>query len=105
MPRPFRGRKIGYRQEVDFYKPAGVRLSGLTVTEIKIDEMEAIRLVDMDGCNQNEAAQKMNVSQSTIARLLETGRRKIATALVRGQAIAIRPGSAPLEFYRHKRHE
>ncbi len=99
MPRPHRGRRIGYRQEVDFYKPSGVPLSELAVTTIDLDEMEAIRLVDGESHTQTEAAEHMNISQPTVARLLESGRRKIAVAIVQGQAFAIHPGEAPIEFY------
>ncbi len=99
MPRPHRGRKVGYRQKVDFYKPAGVPMSELVVTTINLDEVEAMRLVDGESHNQTEAAKHMNISQPTVARLLESGRRKIALAIVQGQAIAIHPGEAPIEFY------
>ncbi|NCC52473.1 MAG: DUF134 domain-containing protein [Spartobacteria bacterium] len=99
MPRPPRGRRIGYRQQVNFFKPAGVPLSELRVTNIHLDEMEAIRLVDMEGRTQSEAAEQMRISQPTVARLLASGRSKIATAIVQGQAFALQPGGAPLEFY------
>ncbi len=99
MPRPCRGRRVGYRQKVDFYKPAGVPMSELAVVTINLDEMEAIRLVDGESHTQAEAAVQMNISQPTVARLLESGRKKMATAIVQGQAIAIHPGDAPIEFY------
>jgi len=105
MPRPPRGRRIGYRQEVDFYKPAGVPLSKLTVTTINLDEMEAIRLVDAESHTQTEAAEHMDISQPTVARLLESGRKKMARAIVEGQALSIHPGEAPLEFYDGRRSE
>jgi predicted DNA-binding protein (UPF0251 family) len=100
MPRPPTGRRIGYRQQVDFYKPAGVRLAGLRVTTITLDEMEAMRLVDSESHSQQEAAEHMNISQPTVARLLKSGRGKIATAIVQGQAFSIHPGLAPVEYYK-----
>jgi len=74
-------------------------LSKLSVTTVNLDEMEAIRLVDSECYPQTEAAKQMDISQPTVARLLESGRKKIATAIVQGQAFAINPGDAPIEFY------
>jgi predicted DNA-binding protein (UPF0251 family) len=99
MPKPSRERRIGYRQPVTFYKPTGTPLSELMITTLNLDELEAMRLVDSESHTQHEAAEHMGISQPTVARLLESGRRKVATALVNGQALSIDQGDAPIEFY------
>lgn len=99
MPRPHRGRRIGCNPGVTFFKPAGVPISALGITTVHLDELEAMRLVDAEGLHQAQAAERMGVSQSTVARLLETGRKKVAGALVNGMALEIQEGSAPISFH------
>jgi len=52
-------------------------------------EIEAIRLTDLENLSQEEAGVKMGVSRGTIWRLLQRGRKKIATALIEGRRIEI----------------
>jgi predicted DNA-binding protein (UPF0251 family) len=56
---------------------------------LTLEELEAIRLTDLEGLTQQEAGEKMNISQPTISRHLEIAHRKIAKALVLGLAIRI----------------
>ena len=57
-----------------------------------VEELESIRLKDLEGLNQEESAKKMNVSQPTFNRILSSARRKIADALVNGKSIKIGGG-------------
>jgi predicted DNA-binding protein (UPF0251 family) len=52
-------------------------------------EIEALRLVDLEGLSQAQAGAKMGVSRGTIWRLLQSARRKVAQALTEGRALAI----------------
>ncbi len=52
-------------------------------------ELEAMRLVDLEGKTQEEAAKEMKVSRGTVWRLLESGRKKVLTALVEGRPLVI----------------
>ncbi|MHA1754348.1 MAG: DUF134 domain-containing protein [Candidatus Odinarchaeia archaeon] len=58
---------------------------------IYFDELEAMRLVDLEGLTQDEAGKKMNISRGTVWRLLESGRRKVVDALVNGKPIVLEP--------------
>ncbi len=78
-------RAPGYR----FYKPGGVPLRDLAVVELLLDELEAMRLVDLEGKDQQAAADLMGISRGTLQRLLWEARRKVAGALVHGQALAV----------------
>jgi predicted DNA-binding protein (UPF0251 family) len=98
MPRPHRGRKIGHLPDSTYFKPAGIPVSALKTTTIGLDELEAMRLVDGEGLKQTEAAEQMDISQSTIARLLASGRKKVALALAHGEALRLEKGVAPLDF-------
>jgi len=79
--------------EVEFFKPAGVPLRTLEVVEITIEELEAIRLTDLEGLTQEEAALQMGVSRRTFWNDLMSARKKVAFALVNGRAIRIRGGA------------
>lgn len=99
MPRPHSTRCIGWKPNVVLFKPAGVPQRGLCRQSLTIDEVESLRLVDAEGLDQQAAAERMKVSRATVGRLLEAARRKTASALTTGQAIAIEVGPATLQFY------
>lgn len=92
MPRPKKKRTIRFDPEVDYFKPRGVPISNLESVEISLEELESVRLVDVSGMNQTQAAEKMEISQSTLHRVLKEARKKIAEALTEGKAIHVRGG-------------
>ena len=53
------------------------------------DELEALKLHDVDGLEQVEGAKKMKISQPTFARILNSAYKKIAQAIIKGKAIRI----------------
>ena len=57
------------------YKPTGVPLRDLAVVELLLDELEAMRLADLEGLDQQGAADQMGISRGTLQRLLWAGRR------------------------------
>ena len=77
---------------VTHFKPAGetVVRNDDDAVNLTIDELEAIRLKDFLGMLQEEAAQKMAISQPTFHRLLASARRKVADGLVNGKSIKIK---------------
>lgn len=89
MPRPRKCRKIRGNFDVYYYKPKGVGLSDLEEVQLELDEMEALRLVDFEEMNMDEAAKKMKISKPTICRLTNSGRKKLADAVCNGKAISI----------------
>jgi len=56
---------------------------------LSFPELEAMRLVDLEGLTQEEASDSMKVSRGTVWRLLESGRRKIVEALIKNKKIVI----------------
>ena len=76
MARPHRGRWIGHSPNSTFFKLTGIPRKELRTTIIELDELEAMRLVDGEELKQTEAAERMNISQSTIAQPLASGRKK-----------------------------
>ncbi|NHK32440.1 MAG: DUF134 domain-containing protein [Asgard group archaeon] len=57
--------------------------------KLTLGEYEALRLVDFEGLNQEEAGQKMHVSRGTIWRLLDSGRLKLMSVLIEGKILRI----------------
>jgi len=96
MSRPKRCRRVGLAPNVDYFKPAGIRMVDLEETILAVDEFEAIRLKDLEGLEQEESAKKMNISQPTFHRLVISAREKIAEAIVNGKAIRIEGGNFEL---------
>lgn len=95
MPRPRQCRRVAQLPQATYYKPRGVPLRMLQQVALTVDELEAIRLADLEGLYQEEAAQKMNVSRQTFGRIVEAARKKVADALVNGKALSIEGG--PIE--------
>ena len=56
---------------------------------LAMPEFEAIRLVDYENISQEKAGKSMQISQSTLSRVLKSGRKKIADAIINGKAIKI----------------
>ncbi len=79
--------------QTSYYKPRGIPLSALEEVVLTVDEFEAIRLTDLEGLYQADAAEKMSVSRQTLGRILESAHKKIADALVHGKALRIEGGS------------
>lgn len=68
-------------------------MSRLVEVSLSVDELEALRLADLEGLYQDDAASRMGVSRPTFARIVEASRRKVAEALVNGRALRIAGGS------------
>ena len=92
MPRPRLCRRVYFNPSVTYFKPRGVRLRDLNESILTIDELESVRLKDLEGLEQETAAKKMNISQPTFHRLILPARRKISDALINGKAIKFEGG-------------
>jgi uncharacterized protein len=93
MPRPPKCRRISFLPDIIYFKPAGIPVRELEDVALTLDEMEAVRLADLEGLYQEDAAVRMNVSRQTFANILTTAHRKIAEALILGKALRIEGGN------------
>ena len=89
MPRKKCFRHISNHPDVRFFKPVGVPMHNLEEVVVHMDELEAVRLSDLDGLYHESASEKMKVSRATFGRILAEGRRKIADAMVNGKIVRI----------------
>ena len=78
---------------VSYFKPQGIPLRQLEEVVLTVDEYEAMRLIDLEGIGQEEAAKKMDISQPTLSRLVSSARKKTTDAMVNGKAIRVEGGS------------
>jgi predicted DNA-binding protein (UPF0251 family) len=65
----------------------------LEEVSLGLDELEALRLADLEGLGHEEVGRMMQVSRATAGRILAEARRKTAAALVRGWAIRVEGGT------------
>lgn len=91
MPRPKIPRTICGRPANSCFKPNGIPMTQLEQVNLAADEFEAIRLVDLEGLQQQEAATKMGVSRQTLANVLKRARYKVADCLLQGKALMMNP--------------
>ena len=71
------------------FKPRATPMSELLVVELGLDELEAVRLCDIEGLDQAGAGERMGVSRGTVQRLLGSGREKLARAVLESLALRI----------------
>jgi predicted DNA-binding protein (UPF0251 family) len=93
-----RGRGRGRRwitrlPESNFFQPRGVDSADLNTVTLTLEELEAIRLVDLLGLTQEEAAAQMGISRKTFWNDLKSARKKVAIALTQGFALRIEGGN------------
>lgn len=90
--RPQHCRRVKDTPRVRCFKPQGVPGRSLAEVVVTVDELEAVRLADLEGLYQVEAAEKMNVSRQTFGRILDSAHRKVAEAIVSGKSIVFEGG-------------
>jgi predicted DNA-binding protein (UPF0251 family) len=72
-------------------------MRALEEINLTLDEYEAIRLADLEGLYQEQAAKRMGVSRQTFGNIINSARRKIADSLVNGKAVRIAGGMYEIE--------
>ena len=103
MSRPQCCRRVAGRPVASVFHPAGISSRGLVEIVLTLDEFEAIRLADLEGLYQEQAAERMSVSRPTFGRILATAHRKVAEALAHGKALKIEGGTIRVERLRSPR--
>jgi predicted DNA-binding protein (UPF0251 family) len=93
MPRPRKHRRLWRKPQSAIFKPIGAPLESLARITLLYEELEALRLADLEGQHQAKAASQMGVSRSTFQRVVTEARRKVAQALVNGAALQVEGGT------------
>lgn len=98
MARPTKWRKIENIPTVPCFIPSDKDIPELDKNILKLEELEAIRLKDLEGMEQEECAARMEVSRPTFQRILISAREKIADSLINGKSILIEGGNFTLNI-------
>jgi predicted DNA-binding protein (UPF0251 family) len=92
VARPEKLRKVGCVVRGRAFKPIGRRAAELDVETLRLDELEALRLADIEGLYQQAAAERMGVSRPTFARILARARSTVARALIDERLLVVGDG-------------
>jgi hypothetical protein len=90
--RPCKKRRISFYPETTYFKPAGIPLQQMQEEILGLDEVEAIRLADLEDMTQEQAAEKMEISRITFLRIIDAAHKKVAKSLIYGKAIKMEGG-------------
>lgn len=93
VSRPVKWRRIENLPVVPFFVPSSTGIPEIPENVLKLEELEAVRLKDLEGFEQEDCAEKMSVSRPTFQRILLSAREKIADSLVHGKIIRVEGGN------------
>ena len=96
MPRPRKRRMVDSIPRCTRFKPVGRRLGETGEVKVLWEELEALRLKDLEGLDQLQSAEHMGVSRPTFQRILRSARGKVAQALIEGWTIQVEGGDYEL---------
>lgn len=92
MPRPPKWRCLEEPVAGRVFKPAGLRTDKLPTRRMTLDGLEVLRLLDVEGLSQDQAAALLGVSRSSVSRTASKARRVLVEAVWRGEALVVEGG-------------
>jgi len=92
MARPTKFRRVEFFPEDTYFVPWGKPKCEIEEIALKVEELEAMRLKDIENLTQEECAKKMHISRQTFQNIIDSARGKVAIALAEGKAIRIKGG-------------
>lgn len=92
MPRPRKCRKVCGLPQADCFVPLGDCRSLQNAVVLTVDEYEALRLIDYEGCMQEDCGRYMKVARTTVQQIYAAARKKVSCALVEGRPLKIEGG-------------
>ena len=93
MPRPLKWRQVCALPNNNKFGPLDVAFDANQYIKMSVDEYETIRLIDLEGLDQEQCAQQMKVARTTVQGIYADARKKIADAIVNGKRIFISGGN------------
>lgn len=96
--RPIKERHVEKLPPVAQFKPVGVPLFAVDEMVVTVEEMEAIRLADVEELDQGPAAELMEISRPTFHRILAKAHTKIAQFLWQGKSLRIEGGNYKMKY-------
>ncbi len=102
MPRPIKPRRIGYIPQNKLFVPYNNKENLNDSILLLFDELEAMRLKDIENLDQSECALIMDVSRQTFQLIIDSARKKVATSLIEGKPLKIEGGHYIMSNCAHK---
>jgi predicted DNA-binding protein (UPF0251 family) len=96
MPRPRKWRRVCCLPESNLFGPLVPTSAEKEIVLMTVEEYETIRLIDLEGMMQEECAERMNVARTTVQRIYNDARKKLAESLVNGKILKIEGGDYKL---------
>ena len=93
MSRPPRSRIVDMPMRTVYFKPSGKLPASAERVSLKFEELEALRLADLEGLSQSEASSGMGVSRHTFGRVLASARKKVGLSLVNNIPLVVTGGT------------
>ena len=87
--RPRKCRRVCCQPVVGLFKPHRVACAAFEEVVLAPDEIEALRLADLEGLYHADAACQMRISRQTFGKIVAQARRKVASALIGGKALRL----------------
>lgn len=97
MARPFKCRRVSCAVSAVYFKPQCVPMCNIEEIELELDEVEALRLADLEERYQADAAERMGVSRQTFGNIIARAHKKVAAAILGGKALKILTESRNVE--------
>lgn len=104
MPRPRKHRKVCCLPESSLFGPINGPMLNLEMVKMTVEEYETIRLIDLEELTQEECSERMMVARTTIQKIYNDARRKIAKSLVLGNTLKIEGGDFKLYDEGEQKH-
>lgn len=96
MPRPRKGRRVCCLPGNNIFGPLTKTKLEPKIVVMTVEEYETIRLIDYEGLMQEECGKQMKVARTTVQRIYNDARRKLASVLVNGDILKIEGGDYKL---------
>lgn len=90
--RPRKRRRVCCVPKVNQFGPLEKQFSKVNIINMAVEEYETIRLIDYEGLTQEQCAQEMDIARTSVQRMYQIARTKLADALVNGKKLTIAGG-------------
>ena len=93
MPRPIKWRKVCCLPRSNMFGSLNIKNTENENIVMTVEEYETIRLIDLEEFTQEGCAEQMNIARTTVQRIYNDARKKIAESLVNGKVLRIDGGN------------
>ena len=93
MVRPRKCKMVNFEHQLRHFKPGDLKEGCFEELTLTVDELESMRLSFLENLSQNEAADCMDIHQSTFQRTLRRALEKVTEAFVYGKSVKIEGGN------------